>query len=231
MISAGDELPLIHVLAAVMPQLFDSPTPYPSALSELWMGDHLEGLDELRDVYLKRAKQLGVMTPGARWFTDKMPLNEMHMGLIGLVFPQAPLLHVIRHPLDIMVSAMSNIFTHGGFCGSSLETAAKHLATSADMVQHYRDQMTLHYRTVRYEDMVDDQETTIRGVFQFIGAPYQPEVLSFQDNARYARTASYQQVTERLYDRSRYRYRNYLDHLQPAIPILEPLMEKLGYSI
>ncbi|RZJ96058.1 MAG: tetratricopeptide repeat protein, partial [Brevundimonas sp.] len=63
LISAGDELPLIHVLAAVMPQLFDSPTPYPSALSELWMGDHLEGLDELRDVYLKRAKQLGVMTP------------------------------------------------------------------------------------------------------------------------------------------------------------------------
>ena len=231
LISAGDELPLIPVLADVMPRLFESPHPYPMALSELWMGDHLEGLDELRDVYLKRAKQLGVMGEGARWFTDKMPLNEMHMGLIGLVFPKAPLLHVVRHPLDIMVSAMSNIFSHGGFAGSALESAARHLVLSADMVQHYRDQMSLNYLAVRYEDMVDAQETTIRSVFDFIGATFDPNVLSFQDNARYARTASYQQVTEQLYDRSRFRYRQYLPHLQPAIPILQPLIDRLGYSI
>jgi hypothetical protein len=51
------------------------------------------------------------------------------------------------------------------------------------------------------------------------------------ENQRYARTASYAQVTEPLYDRSRYRYRHYVKQLQPAIDILEPVIERLGYGI
>jgi len=51
------------------------------------------------------------------------------------------------------------------------------------------------------------------------------------DNRRYARTASYAQVTEKLYDRSRYRYRAYRDELRPVIPILEPAIRRLGYAI
>ena len=45
-----------------------------------------------------------------------MPLNETHLGLIALLFPEAPLIHVLRHPLDIMLSAFSNQLTHGFYC-------------------------------------------------------------------------------------------------------------------
>jgi hypothetical protein len=38
-------------------------------------------------------------------------------------------------------------------------------------------------------------------------------------------------VTETLYDRSRYRYRHYLRHLEPVIPILQPVIERLGYRV
>ena len=230
-IAAGDELPLINQIAAIMPRLLESPIEYPEALSELWMGDKRDGLAELRDHYLHRVKHLGVVRDGAGHFTDKMPLNEVHLGLIGLLFPQAPLLHVIRHPLDIMVSAMSNIFTHGGFCGTTLESAAKHLVLAHDLVSHYRAEMDLRYLAVRYEDVVRDQAATIQSVFKFISVPYDPAVLNFETNSRYARTASYAQVTEKLYDRSVGRYRHYLLHLAPAIAILEPLIARLGYTI
>jgi len=60
--------------------MLNSPLAYPEALAELWMGDQREGLDTLRDYYLQRVRQSGVISPGARWFTDKMPLNEMHLG-------------------------------------------------------------------------------------------------------------------------------------------------------
>ena len=231
MIAAGDELPLIHETAAIMPRLLNSPWDYPGALTELWMGDQRDGLDRLRDHYLQRVAQIGFVHEKAGFFTDKMPLNEVHLGLIALIFPKAPLVHMVRHPLDIMVSAMSHIFTHGAFCGSALETAAKHLLLSADLVAHYRAEMDLNYLAVRYEDVVDDQETTMRRVFAFVGASFNPSVLSFEANARYARTASYAQVTEKLYDRSRYRYRHYLRHLGPAVEILQPLINQLGYSI
>jgi hypothetical protein len=54
--------------------------------------------------------------PGAVWFTDKMPLNETHLGLIGLLFPESPMLHVVRHPLDVVLSAFSNLLTHWFYC-------------------------------------------------------------------------------------------------------------------
>jgi hypothetical protein len=160
-----------------------------------------------------------------------MPLNETHLGLIALLFPQAPLIHVIRHPLDVIVSAISNLFTHGLFCSSSLESAALHYVRVMNLVQHYRAEMTLRYLPVRYEDMVANQEPTVRAMLDFIGEPFDPRCLKFEENRRYARTASYAQVTEKLYDRSRFRYRNYRKHLEPAIPILAPIIEKLGYMI
>lgn len=38
-------------------------------------------------------------------------------------------------------------------------------------------------------------------------------------------------MTEKLYDRSRYRYRNYLKQLAPVIPLLEPAIVRLGYRV
>jgi tetratricopeptide (TPR) repeat protein len=230
-IAAGDELPVIHEISQIMARVLGSPLTYPEALAELWMGDQREGLDTLRDLYLQKVRQLGVLRPGATRFTDKMPLNETHLGLIGLLFPEAPLLHVLRHPLDIMVSAFSNHFTHGFHCASALETAARHYARMAELVAHYRAEMPLHYRAIRYEDIVAQQEATVMEMLGFVGEDFDPACLTFHRNSRYARTASYAQVTEPLYDHSVGRWRHYRKHLEPVIPILAPAMERLGYGL
>ena len=89
----------------------------------------------------------------------------------------------------------------------------------------------LRYKRVRYEDIVDDQESEVRDMLSFVGAPFDRRCLDFHENRRYARTASYAQVTEKLYDRSRFRYRAYLSELAPVLPILEPVIRRLGYEI
>jgi tetratricopeptide (TPR) repeat protein len=230
-ISAGDELPLINDITNIMPRMLASPLTYPEALAELWMADQRDGLDNLRDYYLQKVRQMDIIEPGAAWFTDKMPLNETNLGLIALLFPGAPLIHVIRHPLDVMVSAISNHFTHGYFCASSLETAALHYVRVMDLVSHYRNEMALRYLPLRYDLMVQQQEATVRSVLDFIGVPFDANCLRFHENRRYARTASYAQVTEPLYDRSLNRYKHYRKQLEPVIPILQPVIERLGYSI
>jgi hypothetical protein len=96
-----------------------------------------------------------------------------------------------------MVTAMSNHFTHGFFCANAQQTAATHYMRAMDLVQYYRAEMALRYMPIRYEEMVDDQEGTVRAILDFIGEPY---------------------------DRSRFRYRHYREHLGPAI-------ERLGYSV
>jgi tetratricopeptide (TPR) repeat protein len=230
-IAAGDKLPLIAELAALTPRLFESPLTYPEAFAELWMGDHREDLDNLRDHYLRMAAQLGAAAPGAAYFTDKMPLNEFHFGLIHLAFPRAPVVHMVRHPLDVVLSVYSNLLTHGFYCAYALESAAKHYALVADLVEQYRREMDLRYLRVRYEDVVEDFEGSLRRVFDFVGEAFDPRCLAFHENRRYARTASYAQVSETLYDRSRYRFRRYLPQLEPALAILRPVAARLGYEI
>jgi tetratricopeptide (TPR) repeat protein len=230
-ISAGDELPYINDITQIMPRLLASPLTYPDALAELWMGDQQDGLNELRDYYLNRAAKSGIFCEGAAWFTDKMPLNETHLGLISLLFPQSPILHVIRHPLDVVLSVYSNHLTHGFFCAAQLETIAQHYVVIADLIGHYRQNLSMRYLPLRYEDMVVEQEATIRKILDFVGVEFDAGCLSFERNTRYARTASYAQVTEKLYDRSRYRYRPYLRHLQPVLERLRPVIDRLGYSV
>jgi tetratricopeptide (TPR) repeat protein len=230
-IAAGDELPFIAEITHLMPRLLDSPLSYPEALAELWMGDHREDLNNLRDHYLRKVAQLGIVPAGAAWFTDKMPLNETDLGLIGLLFPDSPLIHVIRHPLDVVLSVFSNVLTHGHWCGYALETAATHYVRVMDLVDSYCRELDLKYLRVRYEDIVDDQEASIRRVMAFVGEEFDPACLAFHENRRYARTASYAQVTEKLYERSRYRYKNYLPQLAPVVPILQPVIERLGYGL
>jgi tetratricopeptide (TPR) repeat protein len=231
MIAAGDELPIVGELSGLIPRILNSPLTYPEALSELWLGDRLEGLDNLRDYYLQRARQLGALRKGARWFTDKMPLNETHLGLIGLIFPKAPIIHLLRHPLDVALSVFSHHLTHGFYCAYDLTSIARHYVLIMNLVEHYRCEMPLKYMAVRYEDIIDRQEESVRRILAFIGAPFDRRCLNFHENRRYARTASYAQVTERLHDRARNRYRAYREQLQPVIPILEPLCQRLGYTI
>lgn len=230
-IAAGDELQIVSGMTERMQALLGSPGVYPVALSELWLGDRVGQIDTLRDFYLNEAARVGAVDPAKRWFTDKMPLNETHLGLISLLFPQSPVVHLVRHPLDVVLSVFSNGLTHGFNCASELETAARHYALIAELISHYLSVMPINYKAVRYEDMVIDQEAELKSLLAFIGEPFDPRMLDFHENVRRARTASYAQITEKLYDRSRYRYRNYLRHLEPVIPILEPAIQKLGYTI
>ncbi len=59
----------------------------------------------------------------------------MHLGLIHMLFPASALLHVVRHPLDVVVSVYSNLLTHGFDCAYALESVARHYARVMDLVE------------------------------------------------------------------------------------------------
>ena len=230
-ISAGDELPFINELIDMIPRWFSSPLSYPEALAELWMGDNRRGPEALRDAYLQKAELRGIVEPGSAYFTDKMPLNETHLGLISVIFPRSPLIHLLRHPLDVVLSVYAHHLTHGYFCAYALETIARHYALVMDLVAHYRTEATLRYLPVRYEDMVADMPGSVRRMLDFIGESFDERCVNFQDNRRLPQTPSYAQVTQKLYTQSRFRYRQYRKHLEPIIPILQPVMDRLGYVV
>lgn len=236
-VRAGGELAFLGEFRKLANQLFPGPEPFPENLGRTWTADNHHVATLFRDHYLARAEQAGLLAAGARFFTDKMPFNEIWLPLLRMAFPQAPIVHVVRHPLDVCVSMMSNHLTHGFNCGYRIESIVHHLAAVSDLLEHYRSEMGTGSRmgtgtgehVLGYESFVSDQHGETLRLLAHLGLPLEPSCLSFHENRRYARTPSYAQVTEKLNDRSIGRHRHYARHLAPFTAQLGPLLARHGY--
>ena len=228
---AAGELPFIASIARdVGKRLLNASTEYPHFLEELSRNGRQDDLRLLRDYYIEQAHE-AVGTSAAQWFVDKMPLNLNHLGLIRLLFPRSPIIHMLRHPLDSCLSAFMSSFSQGHAYANRIDTAARHFARTANLALWYRDNLDLNYLAVRYEDVVAEQENKTREVLDFIGLPWDENCLRFYESKRVARTASYAQVTQKMYTSSRFRYKNYYDRLKPVFPIVEGVVRDYGYTI
>jgi tetratricopeptide (TPR) repeat protein len=226
---AGGELTFAADFRHLANRLFPEDGAFPENLSRSWTADGHYVATLFRDYYLARAAQAGLLGAGRRLFIDKMPFNEMYLPLIRMAFPRAPIIRIVRHPLDVCVSMMSNHFTHGFNCGYQLADIAAHLAATSDLTGHYGRELGSPELVLRYEDIVAAQEATTRRLLEHAGLPFSEDCLHFERNPRYARTPSYSQVAETLNDRSVGRHRHYSAELAEVLPVLQPMASALGY--
>lgn len=252
---AGDELMGVTNVIEAMPAWLKVRLPYPACMVSSSLGENAAIPELLRDLYMKSAQErigfhnrrapprtgLGKATRGKPFFfTDKMPLNELHLPLIRMLFPAAPIFRMQRHPLDVMVSCMSNWLVHGGYYASSLEVAASHYRAVDDVIQHYERQFAIESRlgmesrrsmvTVRLESLIADQEKTTTDMLAGAGLALERACLAFHKAKRTARTLSYRQVRQPLNAAGVGRWRNFREQLAPAVEILRPILEREGYD-
>ncbi len=228
-ISAGGELPFVHEWQAVIGRLLPGDLPFPGklALAEAFDYHHLAGL--LRDYYFGRAETYGLMAEARPLFTDKMPLNEAYLPLIRLAFPEAAIIRMVRHPLDVALSMLSHNLTHGYNSGYAIETIVAHMKAMQALTAHYDAILDRPALILKYEDFVADQEGQTRRLLDHAGVAFDPATLRFHDNRRHAPTPSYAQVTKPLNDRSVGRWRAYEKQLQPYMADIAPVIAALGY--
>jgi Tfp pilus assembly protein PilF len=229
-IAAGGELPFVADMSKQASSLYPASERFPENLAYSWMADYHYTATLFRDYYLARAEQYGLLESGIRFFTDKMPFNEIYLPLIKMAFPNAKIVRVVRHPLDVCVSMLSNNMTHGFHCGYRIEDISNHLAAVHDLVEHYGKELELNELVLRYETLVADQEGQTRKLLDYLGLPFEAACLQFYANRRYAPTPSYAQVTEKLNDRSIGRYQHYARQLEPYLPRLHKVMAAYGYE-
>ncbi len=141
------------------------------------MADYHYTATLFRDYYLARAEQYGLLESGTAFFTDKMPFNEIYLPLIKMAFPNAKIVRVVRHPLDVCVSMLSNNMTHGFHCGYRIEDISNHLAAVHELVEHYGKELELNELVLRYETLVADQEGQTRKLLDYLGLPFEPACL------------------------------------------------------
>ncbi len=230
-IRPGGELPFTDQLRDFAQTLLGRGQAFPAGLGDLAAADHHYVPGLLRDFYLGRAEARGLAAPGARFFVDKMPLTHPYLPLLRLAFPEAPMIFIQRHPLDILVSVMQHDMTHGFHCGYHIANAAHCFAAASQVFAHYRDNLKLQTHILRYEDFVANQGAETERLMAYVGLPLEPAQMRFHESARHAATPSYAQVREPVHTRSVEKWRRYEKDLAPILPMMADAIADGGYTV
>ncbi len=193
-----------------------------------------EFANTLRENYWKRAADRVERAPGVR-LVDKNPLNIMRLPMIARLFPNAKIILALRHPCDVMLSNYMQTFRSPAYiklCETIESTAVGYARTFAFWI----DQAAVLKSDIlelRHEDTVDDIDAQSRRIADFLGIDWDQRMVDFHDHARergFIATPSYHQVVEPLNRKGVGRWERYREYLEPAIPHLQPYLDRWNYD-
>ncbi len=113
-----------------------------------------------------------------RW-GDKTPGYVREISRLHGVFPNAKFIHVIRDARDVCVSLRQT-----GWRGDVTWAIATYWDEFVGAgCRQGRALPTELYLEIHYRDLVSDTETTLRRACEFLGEPFEPEMLEFHEQA------------------------------------------------
>jgi tetratricopeptide (TPR) repeat protein len=159
-------------------------------------------------------------------FVDKMLNNFAHLGLIQLMFPQAAIIDVRRHPLGCGFSCYKQLFAHGLAHTYDLTELGRYYRDYADLMAHVDAVLPGRVHRVYYEQLVADPATEVRRLLEHCGLTFEPECLNFHENRRVVQTISSEQVRRPIYTDSVAQWRHYAKWLGPLEAALGEWVER-----
>ncbi len=162
---------------------------------------------------------------GRAFFTDKMPNNFQHIGLIRLILPWAKIIDARRHPMAAGFSVFKQHFARGQNFSYDLADIGRYYRDYAAVAAHFDEVLPGAIHRVIYEDMVADTEGETRRLLDYCGLPFEPACLRFWENDRAVRTASSEQVRRPIFREGLEQWRHYEPWLGPLKEALGPALE------
>lgn len=192
--------------------------------------------DELgrhRKLYWDRVREFGAEVAG-KVYIDKYPLSSIKLPLVARLFPGARILFSVRDPRDVLLSCFRRSFSLNSsmFELLDLERGARLYSEVMDLSAIYRRTLGLNWHQLRYESLVEDFEGEMRKICDFLGVEWDEQMRNFAElsRARTIKTPSSVQVLRGLYREGAGQWQRYEAQLAPALPILQPWIERYGYA-
>jgi tetratricopeptide (TPR) repeat protein len=151
-----------------------------------------------------------------RRFVDKTLQNYLHCGMIHAALPRAKIILMQRRPLDACWAIYKAHF-QGKFLFSyhPIELAEYFLAYRR-LARHWKSTLPPHaVLEVNYEDVVSDPVAQSRRLIEFVGLPWDENVLRFHESQAPSATASAVQIRKPIYASSVGKWRHHAERLQP----------------
>jgi tetratricopeptide (TPR) repeat protein len=219
-VEGTSELPYVGIVASSLNRNRADGINYPHAMHGL--GE--EHFKRLGQEYLELAQIH--RTEGRPVFIDKMPNNFPSVGFLHLILPNARIIDARRYPLDSCLSGYRQLFARGQNFTYDLTDIGEYFLQYQRMMDHWHEVLPGRCLTVQYEEMVTDFEPQVRRLLEYCGLPWEDACLHFHETDRPVRTASSEQVRQPVYSKSVNFWRNYEQHLEELIEVLEPVLPR-----
>ncbi|MEZ5946888.1 MAG: sulfotransferase [Hyphomonas sp.] len=220
LVDGTKELPdiayIAHDLRGRVP---NDPERYPRILGEM----SAEDLRRLGDSYIDSTR---IHREGAPLFTDKMPNNFMHIGLIHLILPNAKIIDARRNPMDCCWSGYKQLFARGQDFTYGLEEIGRYYRGYVDLMDHWNAVLPRgRILKVQHEDLFDDLEGQVRRILAYCGLPFEEACVNFHETERPVHTPSSEQVRQPINRSGFDQWKPYEAHLGPLKAALGPLAQ------
>lgn len=219
-VAAGGELHFLNTLILKSPQLgspFRADTIKLPNYPQIPLVSSSE-LTELAEAYLDATEFL---RKDKKYFTDKMPHNFIHVGMIKLLFPNSKIIHCKREPMDNGLSLYMQNFKVLHPYSYSLSEIGTYYVSYHKLMDHWKKLLPGFIYDLQYETLVNNPEQETRQLLEYCGLQWEERCLEFFKLKRFIKTASAGQADQPLYTSSIGRWKKYEKHLQPLWKILK----------
>jgi tetratricopeptide (TPR) repeat protein len=189
-------------------------------------------IEPFRRAYWARVAQAGVV-PAGRVLVDMDPLKSIQLPLIANLFPDARIVIMQRDPRDVVWSCFRRSFAPSTATleFTNIERIARHYSSTMELIEACRATMPITVHTVSHDRLVADFDTETAALCAFVGIEWSDRLREFSRTAqrRGVATASAPQVRRGLFNANG-GWRRYSRYLEAAMPVLQPWIERFGYS-
>ncbi len=187
-----------------------------AAVRELFAGDTEAKLKLLGSSYLRHTESFRTRP----FMTDKTLGNYYFLGLIPLIFPDARIVHTIRHPADNCFGCYRRLFNGPSWSYAyDLDELAVAYTCYQGMMRHWQQLFSSRVFNLEYEALVSSQEDTTRAALRHCGLDWDDRCLDFTGNGRGVRTNSFGQVRSGLSSQGIGQWEVFREHLEPIISL------------
>ena len=190
-------------------------------------------IERLRSLYWQQVAAGLSGAPLKDVFVDKLPLNAIYLPLIHRLFPTAKIILAIRDPRDVVLSCFQQRFGMNAamFQLLRLDSAVVYYDAVMTLVATCRAKLPLNLHVFKYESLIDDFDSEVKPLLEFLGLDWNDSVREFAATAkaRTVNTPSAAQVVQPIYRSAQGKWQKYRRHLQPHLPMLEIWVQAFGY--
>ncbi len=220
------EYPHMADLIAYIERNSDSSRVYPEALLSLSQNELESGVDKYLDLIgsCHMINQPCVI--------DSNPMNSINIWFIRSLFPDAPIVHCYRHPLDTIVSNYFELSKSDSGVFNNLELLTEYYVLYHKLMDHWR-KLFPDIIDIHYDDLAKDMGSQIRKLHSHPKLESLVDSLDLNSSGTQTETVAELQAREPRQPVKKGHWQNYEKHLGGVIEILNKagIVDSSGHLI